>query len=193
MGGLLRERICPTFRKNPRHSLTKARVGDSLCLQNSCKRQNREKRPCRTSAKSKMGKSVLAEVLQTPKWGKAPLQKFCKVQNGEKRLCRSLANAKMGKSVLAEVLQTPKWGKVSLQKFCKRQNGEKCPCRSSANAKMEKSVLAEVLQTPKWGKASLQDSCNHFRTPVCGLYGVLFWEVRGKVSVKVWRRSAVKA
>ena len=146
MGGLLRERICPTFRKNPRHSLTKARVGDLLCLQEllqtpkwgkvslqkSCKRQNGEKCPCRSSANIKMGKSVLAEVLQTPKWGKASLQKFCKRQNEGKRPCRSPANAKMGKSVLAEVLQTPKWGKVSLQKSCKRQNGEKCPCRSSA-------------------------------------------------------------
>ena len=53
--------------------------------------------------------------------------------------------------------------------------------------------LAGMLQTSKWGKVSLQKFCNHFRTPVCGLYGVLFWEVRGKVSVKVWRRSAVKA
>ena len=58
---------------------------------------------------------------------------------------------------------------------------------------MGKSVLAGVLQTPKWGKVSLQKFCKHFRTPVCGLYGVLFWEVRGKVSVKVWRWSAVKA
>ena len=79
MGGLLRERICPTFRKNPRHSLTKARVGDLLCLQ---------------------------ELLQTPKWGKASLQKSCKRQNGEKRPCRSSANAKMRKSVLAGLLQS---------------------------------------------------------------------------------------
>ena len=107
MGGLLRERICPTFRKNPRHSLTKARVGDLLCLQHSCKRQNGEKRPCRSPANAKMGKSALAEVLQTPKWGKAPLQESCKHQNGKKRPCRSPANAKMRKSVLAEVLQSP--------------------------------------------------------------------------------------
>ncbi len=179
MGGLLRERICPTFRKNPRHSLTKARVGDLLC--------------CSIPASVKMGKSALAGVLQTSKWGKVSLQKFCKRQNEGKRPCRSPANAKMGKSVLAEVLQTPKWGKASLQKSCKRQNEGKRPCRSSANAKMGKSVLAGVLQTPKWGKVFLQKFCNHFRGAVCGLYGVLFWKVRGNVSVKVWRRSAVKA
>ena len=92
---------------------------------------------------------VFAELLQTPKWGKALLQKSCKHQNGEKRPCRTSAKSKMGKSVLAEVLQTLKWGKASLQKFCKVQNGEKRPCRSPANAKMGKSVLAEVLQRLK--------------------------------------------
>ena len=129
-------------------------------------------RPCRTSAKSKMGKSVLAEVLQTPKWGKAPLQKSCKRQNGEKRPCRSPANTKMRKSVLAEVLQTPKWGKASLQefckhqneekallqKFCKRQNGKKRSCRSPANAKMGKSTFAETLQSPETSSKCLRES-----------------------------------
>ena len=100
---------------------------------------------CRTSANTKTRKSVLAEALQTQKWGKVSLQKFCKRQNEGKRPCRSPANAKMGKSVLAEVLQTPKWGKASLQNFCKVQNGEKCPCRSPENAKMGKSVLAGTL------------------------------------------------
>ena len=114
---------------------------------------------CNTPASVKMEKSALAELLQSPKWGKASLQKFCKVQNEEKSPCRSSAKSKMGKSVLAEVLQTPKWGKVSLQKSCKRQNGEKRPCRSSAKSKMGKSALAEVLQSPKWGKASLQEFC----------------------------------
>ena len=112
-----------------------------------------------STANAKIEKCVLAEVLQTSKWGKAPLQKSCKHQNEEKRPCRSSANTKMRKSVLAEVLQTPKWGKAPLQKFCKHQNEEKRPCRSPANAKMGKSVLAEVLQTPKWEKALLQKFC----------------------------------
>ena len=119
---------------------------DLEVLQHSCKRQNGEKRPCRTSAKSKMGEGALAEVLQASKWGKASLQKSCKVQNGEKRPCRSPANVKMGKSALAEVLQSPKWGKASLQKSCKHQNEEKLPCRSPAKAKMRESVLAGLLQ-----------------------------------------------
>ena len=109
-------------------------------------------------ANAKMGKSVLAEVLQTPKWGKAPLQKFCKHQNEEKRPCRSPANTKMRKSVLAEVLQTPKWRKASLQESYKRQNGEKRPYRSPANAKMGKSTFAETLQSPETSSKCLRES-----------------------------------
>jgi len=110
-----------------------------------------------------MGKSVLAEVLQTPKWRKGRLQKFCKGQNGEKRLCRSSANTKMEKSAFAEVLQTPKWRKASLQKFCKRQNGEKGACRDAASAPKNYLEFAGMLQMPRKTVWRLQHCCKHFQ------------------------------
>ena len=112
---------------------------------------------CRTSANTKMEKTALAELLQTPKWRKGRLQNFCKRQNGEKGACRSSANVKMEKRALAELLQTSKWRKERLQNFCKRQNGEKGACGTSANTKTEKRALAELPQTSKRRKRLLRE------------------------------------
>ena len=110
-----------------------------------------------------MGKSVLAEVLQTPKWRKGRLQNFCKRQNGENGFCSTSANVKMEKRALAEVLQTPKWRKWLLQDFCKRQKGKNGLCRTSASAKKEKMAFAGMLQRPRKTVWRLQHRCKHFQ------------------------------
>ena len=55
-----------------------------------------------------MGKSVLAGVLQTPKWKKTLLQKFCKRQNGEKHFCRNAAKPRNFFEVFAGAPQVPR-------------------------------------------------------------------------------------
>ena len=87
-----------------------------------------------------MGKSVLAEVLQTPKWRKGRLQKFCKRQNGENGFCRTSANVKKEKMAFAELLQAPKRRKWPLQECCKGL--EKLSGVYNTVASISKSTLA---------------------------------------------------
>ena len=106
-----------------------------------------------------MGKSVLAEVQQTPKWRKGRLQKFCKRQNGENGFCRTSANVKKEKMAFAGLLQTSKRRKWPLQDFCKRQKGENGLCRNAANAPKNFLAFAEMLQVPRKTFWSLQGRC----------------------------------
>ena len=106
-----------------------------------------------------MRKSVLAEVLQTPKWEKALLQKFCKRQNGKKRFCRNAAKPRNFFEVFAGVPQ------VSQETFWSLRESRKCPeklfgvCRTSARTLFLILVFAELLQerfSPFW---RLQNFC----------------------------------
>ena len=115
-------------------------------------------------ANTKIEKCVLAELLQTPKWEKAPLQKFCKGQNGEKRPCRSPANTKMRKSVLAGVLQTPKWGKALLQKRCKAQKLLRSVCGSPASLSRNFLAFAGAPQVSRKTFWRLRDSRKHLQS-----------------------------
>ena len=112
---------------------------------------------CSNAANAKMGKSVLAEVLQTPKWRKESLRDFRKRQNGENGSCGTSANIKMEKNALAGLPQASKWRKEPLREFRKHQNGENGSCGTSASVKTEKRALAELPQTSKRRKRPLRD------------------------------------
>ena len=81
--------------------------------------------------------------------------------------------------IIALIFFWPTFLSSRKREFGVRINPAKSFYGSHAMAKTFLEMFAGLLQA--------------FPDPVCGLYGVLFWEVRGKVSVKVWRRSAVKA
>ena len=132
------------------------------------------------TANTKMRKSVLAELLQTPKWGKASLQESCKDQNGEKRPCRSPANAKMGKSAFAETLQSPETSSKCLRG--PRKSLEKLfgVCGSPASPTENFLVFAGVPQVPREMLWRLRESRKS--------HGKLFGLCGSPASLLVWRK-----
>ena len=110
-----------------------------------------------------MGKSVLAEVLQTPKWRKGRLQKFCKRQNGENGFCRTSANVKKEKMAFAGLLQAPKRRKWPLQECCKCREKLFGVCRDAASAPKNYLEFAGMLQMPRKTVWRLQHCCKHFQ------------------------------
>ena len=113
------------------------------------------------TANAKIEKCVLAGVLQTPKWGKAPLQKFCKHQNEEMRPCRSPANAKMGKSTFAETLQSPETSSKCLRESRKSPGKLFGVCGSPASLSRNFLVFAGVPQVPRKTFWCLRESRKH--------------------------------
>ena len=118
-------------------------------------------RPCRSPANTKMRKSALAEVLQTPKWEKAPLQESCKRQNEEKRPCRSTANAKMGKSAFAETLQSPETSSKCLRESRKFPEKLFGVCGSPASLSRNFLAFAGAPQVPRKTFWRLRESRKH--------------------------------
>ena len=108
-----------------------------------------------------MGKGVLAEVLQTPKWGKAPLQECCKCFEKLSGVCRNAANtprnllvfcrnaASASKNFLAfaGTLQVPRKTFWPLQECCKCFEKLSGVCRDAASASKNFLAFAEVLQS----------------------------------------------
>ena len=101
------------------------------------------------TANTKMRKSVLAEVLQTPKWGKASLQKSCKRQNGEKRFCRNAAKPRNFFEVFAGAPQVSRETFWCLRESRKSHGKLFGVCGSPASASGNALAFAGVPQVPR--------------------------------------------
>ena len=121
------------------------------------------------TANTKMRKSVLAEVLQTPKWGKASLQKSCKRQNGEKRFCRNAAKPRNFFEVFAGAPQVSRETFWCLRESRKSHGKLFGVCGSPASASGNALAFAGAPQVSRKTFWRLRDSRKRKKT---------FWHLR---------------
>ena len=77
-------------------------------MQSSCKHQNEEKRPCRSPANAKMGKSTFAETLQSPETSSKCLRESRKFPEKLFGVCGSPASLPENFLAFAGVPQVPR-------------------------------------------------------------------------------------